>query len=144
MANEPEAEAPDERWTLIRDVLVFQLKLAVDAVRDVVLSPISLGAAVLDLLTGADRERPFFYQVLLAGRRTEGWIDLFGAGDRIEPERPPRSAEEARIDRVVERVEALLVDQVERGGVTAQAKDTIDRSLDALVRKRPPPPEGDA
>ena len=140
----PRAEESDGRWTLIRDVAVFQIKLAVDAVRDVVLSPISLFAALVDLLSGTDRERPFFYQVLLAGRRSEGWIDLFGAGDRVEPERAPRGADAASLDRVVARVEAVLADQVERGGVTAQAKDTIDRSLDALVRRRPQSPDGGA
>ena len=35
----PDAEP---RWTLLRDVFVFQVKLAVDAARDVLLSPISL------------------------------------------------------------------------------------------------------
>lgn len=143
MESGPEPEAPDGRWTLIRDVLVFQLKLGVDAVRDLVLSPVSLLAALLDLV-GGGRERPLFYQVLLVGRRSEAWIDLFGAGDRVEPERPPHGGEGAHLDRVLERVEALIVDQYERGGVTAQAKHTIDRSLDALARKRPPPSDAGA
>jgi hypothetical protein len=144
MESGPEPEAPpDGRWSLIRDVLVFQLKLGVDALRDLVLSPVSIGAALLDLVA-ADRDRHLFYKVLLAGRRTEAWIDLFGAGGRVEPERPARGAERPQLDRVIERVEALIVDQYERGGVTAQAKHTIDRSLDALARKRPAPPDADA
>ena len=38
------------RWQLIRDLAVFQLKLVIDALRDVVLSPISLVGAVVDLV----------------------------------------------------------------------------------------------
>jgi hypothetical protein len=123
----------DRRWRLLRDVLVFQLKLGVDALRDLLLSPLSLLAAVLDLVRGADRDRLYFHELLALGRRSEGWIDLFGAG-RGEDE----PHDEARLDRVVGRVEKLVVEQYERGGITAQAKDAIDRSLDRLSGRRPP------
>jgi len=125
-----EDPAPDRRWQLLRDLLVFQLKLGVDALRDVVLSPLSIGAALLDLVTGTDRETLYFEQVLGVGRESERWINLFGGA--AEP-----SAEPPGIDRLVERVEALVVDQYERGGITAQAKAAIDRSLDALSTRRP-------
>jgi len=79
-----------------------------------------------DLATGADREPLWFDEVLAAGRRTERWIDLFGAraGER-----------EPGLDRWVERMEHLVVEPDERGGMTAQAKAAIDRSLDALAAK---------
>ena len=120
-------DTTDRRWELLRNVLAFQLKLAVDALRDVVLSPISLGAALLDLVSGTDRDPLYFEQVLTLGRRTEGWINLFGAA--------PGADEGPGIDRLVERVEALVVEQYERGGMTAQAKDAIDRSLDVLATR---------
>ena len=49
-----ETSAPDvpDRWEFLRDVLVFQLKLLLDAVRDVVLSPVSIVAGVIDLISG--------------------------------------------------------------------------------------------
>jgi hypothetical protein len=134
--SEPPSPASESRWQLIRDLLVFQVKLGLDALRDLALSPISLVAAILDLVASADRERSFFYQVLRAGRRSERWIDLFGEADRIEPRDAAEAGERASLDRVVRRVEALVVEQYERGGVTAQAKAAIDRSLDALTRKR--------
>jgi hypothetical protein len=123
----PDDTAPDRRWRLLRDVLVFQVKLAMDALRDVVLSPLSLGAALLDLATGTERDPSWFERVLATGRRTERWIDLFGAARGGEE--PPG------IDRLVARVEALVVEHYERGGMTAQAKDAIDRSLDAVARR---------
>ena len=122
------------RWQLIRDLAVFQLKLVIDALRDVVLSPISLGAAVVDLVRGGERPGRYFYRVLLTARRSEAWINLFGEADRVAPR--PTDAESTSLDALVERMEGLLVEQVDRGGVTASAKLAIDRSLDAISRRK--------
>jgi hypothetical protein len=140
VSDEPAPDRPDRRWPLLGGVLIFQLKLAVDAVRDLVLSPLSLVAALLDLVTGTERERLYFERVLAVGRATDRWIDLFGAEAEA-------SAKPPGFDRIVERVEALVVEQYERGGVTAQAKAAIDRSLDRLSRRGDapsPPPDDDA
>src|SRR5678815_5566671 len=106
-------EAPT-RWELIRDVLVLQLKLAVDAVRDLILSPVSLVAGVVDLLTGGERPGRFFYSVLIAGRRTEEIINLFGEADRVMPRSAgDSSADAASIDSLVTRLEKMIVEQYE-------------------------------
>ena len=47
----PESEASHPPiWTLIRDIAVLQVKLIVDGLRDLVLVPLSLAAAVLGIL----------------------------------------------------------------------------------------------
>ena len=55
MAGEPEKveenDGPD-RWTLIRDVAVFQVKLLFDGFRDLLLLPVSLVAGILSLIRG--------------------------------------------------------------------------------------------
>ena len=133
----PSADAPTDaptRWQLIRDLAVFQLKLVIDALRDVVLSAISLVAGVVDLVRGGETPGRYFYDVLLAGRRSEAWINLWGEADRVAPR--PGDAESASLDAMLERVEQLLVEQVERGGVTAAAKAAIDRSLDTISRHK--------
>ena len=127
------------RWELIRDILVLQVKLAVDALRDLILSPLSLVAGVLDLLTGGQQPGRLFYPLLVAARRTEQLINLFGEADRAMPgpaEAP--ATDPASIDAFVARFERTVVEQYQRGGVTASAKAAIDRSLDALSRGRLP------
>ena len=126
----PAPEVPN-RWEFLRDVLVFQLKLLLDAVRDLVLSPVSIVAGVIDLLSG-DEPPGRFYRVLAFGRRTDTWINLFGM-----PGRPDESGGDAgvTVDSLVAQVERLMVDQYERGGITVSAKQAIDRSLDAISRK---------
>ena len=126
MPDEIDPEAGDRRWLLLRNVLVFQMKLAVDALRDVVLSPLSLGAALLDLATGTDRKPLYFEQIFTLGRRSEGWIDLFGG--------PPADDEASRpgIDRLVRRMESLVVEQYERGGMTANNRALL-RELESAA-----------
>jgi hypothetical protein len=138
MTRGPETEedrAPD-RWTLIRDVAVFQVKLLVDGFRDVLLVPVSLVAGIVSLVGGGARSGPDFYDLLRIGRRSERWINLFGAAERLHG--PPSDEEKFKvedIDEIVARVEGFVIDEYRKGGVTAQAKDRLDSALDLLHKK---------
>lgn len=68
----------DSRWRLVRDVVVFQVKLAMEAVLDITLIPVSLAAAGLDLLLGNWRRPRWFHAVLRFGERCERRINLWG------------------------------------------------------------------
>lgn len=70
------APAPS-RGALVRDVLIFQLKLSLDGLKDLVLSPVSLGAAAFDFVF---RTR-MFYRVLRTGERFDLWLNLFSAAE---------------------------------------------------------------
>jgi hypothetical protein len=127
----PAPEAPN-RWEFLRDVLVFQVKLLLDAVRDLVLSPVSIAAGVIDLISGDEPPGRHFYRLVAFGGRTDTWINLFGMPGRPEE---PDGDESVTIDSLVAQVERLMVDQYERGGITASAKQAIDRTLNAISRK---------
>ncbi|MDH3734202.1 MAG: hypothetical protein OEU54_11745 [Gemmatimonadota bacterium] len=118
-----------DRWTLIRDAAVFQLKLAVDGLRDFVMMPIALGVTVLDLLNVGPRAGRQFYDLLRVGRRTENWINLFGATEHAET--LPATSRPG-IDTLVRKMESLVVQEYERGGITASAKESVDRLLDGI------------
>jgi hypothetical protein len=120
---------------LIRDAAVLQVKLVVDGLRDLLLVPASIIAAIMSAIDGHNgKPGTQFYDLLEIGKRSESWIDLFGAlRDRDIPEQPGGSS----IDDVVSRIEAYVVDEYRRGGVTKQAKDRIDQLLEALHRKSP-------
>jgi hypothetical protein len=122
-----------DRWTLIRDILVLQLKLVVDGLRDFILVPVSLVIGIVSLVKGGDSSGSQFYELLRTGRRSERWINLFGAAERvygpsIDDDRFPTED----IDKMVSRVESFVVDEYSKGGVTRQAKDQLDRALDSL------------
>ena len=141
MQNQSQSLSTDggqDRWTLIRDIAVLQVKLIVDGLRDLILVPISLVAGVVSLAksnTGSDSE---FYDLLRLGKKSERWINLFGAADRF-----PASAQDyvnfpdEDIDALVSRVESFVVDEYRKGGVTKQAKERLDKAITSLHKLAP-------
>ena len=138
---EPDPEAAGDhadRWTLIRDLFVFQAKLLVDGLRDLLLVPASLVAGIWSLVSGENgRPGPQFYKLVSLGKQSELWIDLFKAYENA-PEEVRREHQFAvkNMDELVDKFESFVVDEYERGGVTAQAKERIDNALDAIQRSR--------
>ena len=135
--QDEEQQPSSENWTLLRDVGVFQVKLVVDGLRDLILVPISLIAGIVSLVKSEDgRPGPQFYHLLGLGRQTELWINLFGAVEN-SPEKldQPTPFGEGDIDDLVGKLETFVVDEFKRGGLTAQAKERMDAALAAIQRK---------
>jgi hypothetical protein len=87
---------------LVRDVVVFQIKLGMEALLDITLIPVSLAAAGLDLLLGNWRRPRWFHAALRFGERCERRIDLWRVatadGEVSNPE----------IDAVMRSIETLI------------------------------------
>jgi hypothetical protein len=70
---------------LLRDLLILQLKLWMDGLKDLVLAPVSIGAGVLDLLRGPRADGGYrLYSVLRLGERYDLWLNLYGAAQVAE------------------------------------------------------------
>jgi hypothetical protein len=127
-------------WTLIRDIAVLQVKLIVDGLRDFVLVPASLIAGMISLVNRKDgRPGPEFYSLVNVGKQSERWINLFGAMRNA----PPEVAEHehfgnAELDDLVSRVESFVVDEYQRGGVTAKGRDRIHEAMAKMRRGQSP------
>ena len=63
------------RSVTTRDFLVFQVKLALDGVKDMVAISLSVLAIIIDLTVGAGRTR-MFYGVVGLSERFERWLGL--------------------------------------------------------------------
>lgn len=72
------------RSITIRDFVIFQFKLLLDAAKDVALAQLAIGALVLDLISGGGRRPRIFYQVLRLSERFDLWLNLNGAMERLE------------------------------------------------------------
>jgi hypothetical protein len=131
---DPEAIRIPARWELIRDVLVFQGKLFVDGLRDLVWAPVSVGLAIMDLLGIGKSAGLHFYNFLYFGRKAEDFINLFGATDHATSHAVATRSTEG-LDALVHRVEGLVRQEYERGGITASAKKAVDRALDNIQQK---------
>lgn len=124
------SESPDRRM-LIRDVLVFQFKLIVDGLRDFFLVPVAFFAGLLSFVNAKDGvPGPHFYNLLQLGKQSEEWIDLFGAMRNAPPEFRGRvNFPEENMDQLLNRLETFVVDEEKRGGITAQARERLERAL---------------
>src|SRR6186713_2819660 len=121
----------DERWKFLRDFVVFQVKMLLDNVRDLVLMPVALGAALLDLILKGDREGARFYKVLRWGWQSEKVIDVYSA---IEHEEPGefQIGRDYTVDGVIARLENVVTREVEKGGTAASIKNAMDRAIDQI------------
>jgi hypothetical protein len=90
--------------SLARDLVFFQLKLLVDTLRDFVLSPVSIAAALVDFMLSNFQPPRYFLAVLRFGERSEEWIDLWSAGRRS------RSRHGASVDALLTHVEEIVSD----------------------------------
>ncbi len=122
--------AAGSRWTFFRDVFVFQGKMMVDNARDFLLIPVSLTAALFDLLVDGGRRGTFFYQVLRWGAESEKIIDVYSPLTRSGEEKVSGAA--FTIDAVVGKLESVVVREWARGGTAASVKAAMDRAAEQL------------
>ncbi len=132
MADE---EIPSEKtsdtspqWQLLRDVLAFQAKLAMDGLRDVLLSPISIGTAIYGAIVTPDNPGKEFNRLLKLGRRTDVWINLFGASEHYQDEKAKSS------DVYIRKLENLVVEDYHKGGIVKNLKESTEGII-SKIRK---------
>lgn len=114
------------RRRVIRDALVFQVKLVFDGLRDVLLSPASLVAAAIGVLMSRNPGEPF-YRLLKMGKRTERWLNLFGAAEVQGPQTP-----DGDMDALVKRLESLAADQDERERLRLSVRTALGKAKGSL------------
>ncbi len=132
---------PSKRKQLLRNIVIFQLKLSVDGLRDLVLLPVSLVAAFVGFMRGGDEPERELNQVIEYGRQTEEWINLFGqhgtdaqAGTDTQ-RRGKNSHSLASIDAVFNKVEEALRQSYKSGETSQDTQSEIDEALSAAHEK---------
>ena len=84
----------------LRHLLLFQIKLLADALRDLLLSPVSVLVFVLDVLRSPRLEDSYYLRLMLAGRRSDRLINLFDEH---------KDAGHFTVDQAVEELEELVM-----------------------------------
>ncbi len=125
-ASRPDPEHASEgversRLELAWDVAAFQLKLAVDGLRDLVLIPVSIVAGIAGLLFGGSKPSHYFDQVLRFGRKTEYWINLFG-----------HRKGSGTADDILKPMQDKVFEEAERNVWLNRAGRSINQSLDRV------------
>lgn len=113
--RKPRPRIQARRGVVVRDFAIFQVKLLIDGVKDIVLSALSVLALILDLLSGGGRKPRLFYSVLAMSERFDLWLNLSGAVTRLEEDELDDDglfgASEAGSDSLLGKVEEMV-----RGG----------------------------
>ena len=103
-AEDSAAPATHQYRGLLRDVLLLQLKLSLDAMRDFALIPVSLACLVAGAVRDPKDPGRYYRELMYLGRRSDRWINLFGEFD----------GDEAKTDLYVRKVEDVVVREYQR------------------------------
>lgn len=120
----------NKRSKLVRESLVFQLKLIADGFRDFALVPVSIIATLVGLLRGGAEPEREFRNVIELGRQSEQWINLFGQHEPIE-----QAGRAGSIDMLLTKAEEVVREQAREGGITESASRAVNRALSAAREK---------
>ena len=144
-----------QRWQLIRESIKFQIKLTLDAVRDLLLSPVAMIFTVLDLFKGNSKDQGYFQRLMQWGHNTDHWLNLFGdLPENAQPKRDEdkdntcvddnitgtehrsnsadfdtarvdKSQVDSKLDNLFSKIETIIEEQQQVGDLTASAKQKI-------------------
>jgi hypothetical protein len=106
-----------DRAVIIRDLIIFQIKLLLDGVKDVVVSPVAIGAAALDVIFPTARRGYRFYAVIRVAESFDRWLNLYGASRHADENEEGLFGESAAgSDSLLGRIEEIVVGRREEGG----------------------------
>ena len=117
-----------KRKALIRAVVVLQFKLALSALRDLVLIPLALGAALSDFVRMKTHEPRFFKYILRAGEHSDRYIDVWYHDD---PTQPPRE----NVDALLLRVQEVVRDREQGARQARVLKRWAERQLKSAKQR---------
>lgn len=110
----------ESRRVTLRDFMIFQLKLALDGFKDMIVFGLSIGAIVLDFIAGRGRRPRLFYSVVRVSERWDAWLNLHGVIKRLETSDDGDGffgASDAGADSLIGQIEQLV-----RGGDEAKPR----------------------
>ena len=142
--------ASNTHWALIGRLITFQFKLAMDGLRDLLLSPVSIGFVLYGILVQREQPDKYFRRLMRFGRDSDHFINLFGEKqetlgpkpdiDEIDKEIVLSSANVAdsrtvTSDDYVKKLESLILSEYKKGGFITELKHGTDGILEKLQSK---------
>ena len=124
MSTEPTSDTRG----LLREILILQLKLLIEAARDLALSPLTLAAGLLDLALAKRQTPRYFQQLARFGQRSDEWIDLWAPG------RPGQPAQPGSVDALLASVEQVVSDPQSGARKARVLKRWAERQLSRAKR----------
>jgi hypothetical protein len=127
----PASIDPHARWKFMRDVLVFESKLALNNLHNFFQIPVTLAVALFDVIFKGKEEGERFYRLLELGRTIDDSIDIYS----VIAHREKSLNKDYTVDAVVARIEDVIVREYKKGGSAATVKQAVDKALDGMQSK---------
>ena len=133
-------EPDNTRWTSVRDVVIFQVKLALDAVRDLFLSPVAIICGLIDIIKGNSHSESYFQKLMNFGHKTDSWLNLFGNHKQPSENKDVTDIQQAKtdvnVDQLLRQVESLIREQDSKTALTTAAKSKINQYINKVVENK--------
>ncbi|HWD29780.1 MAG TPA: hypothetical protein VG387_21590 [Rhizomicrobium sp.] len=127
-------EPRDARWRFLRDVVVFEAKLALNNLHNFFQIPLTLAVAVFDVVIKGKTEGERFYKLVEVGRTIDDAIDIYSIV--AHRERPMNT--DYTVDAVIAKMEGVIKREYEKGGTAASVKAAVDKAIDQMQAKTEP------
>lgn len=72
------------RNVTLRDFAIFQIKLILDGLKDAIAFNLSIGAIILDFISGRGKRPRLFYSVVRGSERFDRWLNLHSVVRRMD------------------------------------------------------------
>jgi hypothetical protein len=125
--TEAEVKVKTERWPLIRQAIVFQFKLGLDALRDILMSPVSLVLVVVDVIMANHHQHSYFLRLMRLGKQSDHWINLFGGGLSKDETSNNEETVNNNVDYWFSRIEAVIKEQQVDGKLSQSGREKLQQ-----------------
>jgi hypothetical protein len=116
-----------ERWSLIRQAIVFQLKLGLDALRDILMSPVSIVLVVTDIVMADNHQQSYFIHLMRLGKKSDHWINLFGVDLPNSESEDNKVTADSNFNYWFTKIEELIKEQQVDGKLSQSGKEKIQQ-----------------
>ena len=116
------------RSEVIYDMMVLQLKLIVDGLRDLMLMPLVLIASLAGLIMHKTSPGRYLYRLLSYGKASESWIGLFDEAekDQMDPVDLNNSSFEDLIKKTQTAFESKYINDEKKQKLVAKLNGALD------------------
>ena len=120
-----ETPSKNESWLLIRQAIVFQLKLSLDALRDILMSPVSIVLLIADIVISNNHQQSYFIRLMRLGKKSDDWINLFGVDSSSIKLGDNKTAMDSNVDYWFTKIEEVIKKQHLHGKLSQSEKDKL-------------------
>ena len=111
-------------YSRIRRLILFQIKLAADALRDLLLSPLAIICTLFDIVCHLDGRNSTFEWLMRLGRKSEYFINLFEQKHRFKDQRD--------IEKVASSLESAIKNEMQSKTLTTKTKQKFRKQSNKI------------